>query len=476
MKNYFFLKTRFFIGLFGILVIVGLTGCQKDLLQTEDDNDLEVVALKSASMNNFMVISKSESLPDGLVDKLADYGEIINSIPEIGVVVVKPTVSNFKKKAGNLSNVQSVVPDISPKWLEPVTAFPMTNPPSIGDDEQFFYVQWGLDAIDAPEAWNAGYLGEGAKVFILDSGIDAEHPDLSPNLNTTLSKSFVPGEDWNVRPGFYFNHGTHVAGIVAAADNISTDLNAGVIGVAPKAEIVAVKVLSEYSGSGNFSGIIEGIVYAADAGADVINMSLGAVLNKNGFVYDAEGNLVGRYAPKDIQELLHAMQKALDYAHKKGVTTVVAAGNDYMNADGNGSTIVIPADLNNVIAVSATAPLNWFYDPTTDPDLIASYSNTGRSLVDIAAPGGDFDSVEEYWYYDMVYSTTSGGWAFAAGTSMASPHAAGVAALIIAKNGGNITPHEVEKQLLKTADKIDGNGKSVLYGKGRVNAYRAVTE
>ncbi len=197
--------------------------------------------------------------------------------------------------------------------------------------------------------------------------------------------SFVPGEDWNIRPGFYFNHGTHVAGIIAAADN-----SVGVIGVAPKAEIVAVKVLSEYTGSGAFSWIIEGIVYAADQGADVINMSLGAVFNKNGFVYDEEGNLIGRYAPKDIQELIHAMQKALDYAYKSGVTIVVAGGNDYMNADGNGSTIVLPADLNNVIAVSATAPLDWIFDLSTNLDLIASYSNTGRSLIRHSRTGWRF--------------------------------------------------------------------------------------
>ncbi len=249
----------------------------------------------------------------------------------------------------------------------------------------------------------------------------------------------------------------------------------GVIGVAPKAEIVAVKVFSEYTGSGAFSWINEGIVYAADNSADVINMSLGTVLNKNGFYYDTDGNLQ-KDSPKLIQELIHTVQRAIDYAYRSGVTIVVAGGNDHMNADGNGSTIVLPADLNNVIAVSATAPLNWAYDPYANLDEIASYSNTGRSLIDIAAPGGDFDSEATLWYYDMIFSTISGGWGFAAGTSMASPHVAGVAALIIGKNGGPMSPIEVKKQIEKTADKLDGNGASVLYGKGRVNAYHAVTE
>src|SRR5690606_19511512 len=98
----------------------------------------------------------------------------------------------------------------------------------------------------------------------------------------------------------------------------------------------------------------------------------------------------------------------------------------------------------------------------------------GRSLIDLAAPGGDFDVAQ----YDMVYSVASGvnAFNFNAGTSMAAPHAAGVAALIIAKNGSKMDPRDVEAQLINTADKVDGNGQSLYFGKGRINAYRAVTE
>ena len=356
-------------------------------------------------------------------------------------------------------------------WLEPLDVDPFANPYSIGSNEPFFPLLWGMDAIDAPEAWNEGYTGEGVRVAVLDSGIDPTHSDLAPNLNTELSKSFVDGEDWAVQPGFYFNHGTHVAGTIAAADN-----EYGVIGVAPNAEIVAVKVLSEFTGSGGFSGINAGIVYAANIDADVINMSLGATLPKNGKFYDEDGNFLGRFPPNLIQEIIHAQQRAINYAYKKGVTIITSAGNDAMNGDGNGSTIVLPADLNNVVTVSATAPFAWAFDQTTNLDEPASYTNIGRSLVDVAAPGGDFDSPYNYWWYDMVLSTIPGGWSWSAGTSMAAPHVAGVAALIIGKNGGEMDPHEVEKQLLKSADKIDTNGNSLFYGKGRVNAYKAVTE
>lgn len=475
MKKDFFSGKKIQVILLGLVVLIFCFGCEKEVLQIEESADPELAVLKGAKVNQFMVLSESETLSGDLEQSLTKYGTILKTIPQIGIVVVETSDPKFEKNVSKLKNVRSVVPDLMVNWIAPLKVYPMANPPSIGDDEGFFFFQWGLDAINAPEAWNAGYQGAGAKVYILDSGIDAEHPDLAPNLNTTLSKSFVPGEDWNIQPGFYFHHGSHVAGIIAAADNVSTDLNTGVIGVAPKAEIVAVKVLSEYSETGAFSWINEGIVYAADQGADVINMSLGTVLNKNGFIYE-DGFLVGRYSPKIIQELIYAQQRAIDYAYRSGATIVVAGGNDYMNADGNASTIVLPADLNHVIAVSATAPLNWAYDQTTDLDLIASYSNTGRSLIDLAAPGGDFDSEEALWYYDMVVSTISGGWSWTAGTSMASPHVAGVAALIVGKNGGPMDPIDLTKQLLNTADKLDGNGVSVLYGKGRVNAFRAVSE
>lgn len=452
-----------------------LNSCQTDII--DEMNSVEesvIIANKNSSKGGtYMVISKSETLSKELEESIGKYGKIIRTIPEIGIAVVKSSDSNFESIVSNIAEVRSVIPDLSLNWIKPIEGQIEASPLSIGSDETYFNYLWGMDAIDAPEAWNAGYLGENVKVFILDSGIDAEHPDLASNLNTSLCTSFVDGEDWNVAQDLKQNHGTHVAGIIAAADN-----EMGVIGVAPKTEIIAVKVLSEISGSGSFSGINAGIVYAANNGADVINMSLGTTFNKNGKFYDEEGILIAKYPSVYIQEIILAQQRAVDYAYKKGVTIVVAAGNDYMNADGNGSTIALPADLNNVITVSATAPFAWYYYPTDNLDRLSSYSNYGSSLVDIAAPGGDFLIYGyNFWWYDMVLSANSNaGWFWSAGTSMAAPHVAGVAALIIGKNGGEMDPHEVEKQLFKSADKVDGSGNSNFYGNGRVNAYRAVTE
>ena len=479
MKSLFLTGTKFPGILFVILLLAFGSGCQKSVIETGGTliPDSQSTQFISTESNNFIVITKSETLPEGFEKQLSAYGEIIRSIPGIGEVVIKPKTSNFEAKVSKLTQVQAVVPDLKVKWIEPEKFVAEANPVSIGSDEPGFKYQWGMDAINAPEAWNAGFTGKKARVFVLDSGIDAEHPDLAPNLNTELCASFVPGEDYNVEDGFYFNHGTHVAGIIAAADN-----DFGVIGVAPNAEIVAVKVLSEYDGSGAFSWINAGIVYAADNGADVINMSLGATFARNGFYLD-ENDVLQKIPAVYIQRLILTQQRAINYAFRKGAVIVTSAGNGYMNFDGNAFIFKIPAELQNVVAVSATAPNYWYNDwiNKKDPylDIPSSYIDYGKSLVDIAAPGGDFDYYDldkENYYFDMILSTVPGGFAWAAGTSMASPHVAGVAALIIGKNNGQMDPGVVMKQLLKTADKIDGNGMSAYFGNGRVNAFRAVTE
>jgi subtilisin family serine protease len=475
MKIMFFSGTGFFKILTGFFVLVLAFGCQKSIYDSDSNlNPGSLDGTRAGVKNNFMVIANSETLPVDFEKKISAYGQIVKTIPEIGVVVVKPGVSNFEQKVAKLTEVNAVVPDLMTKWIEPERFSKVSKPLSIGDNEGFFGYLWGMDAINAPEAWDAGYTGSGAKVFILDSGIDAEHPDLAPNLIPALSTSFVPDEDWNVQPGEFFNHGSHVAGIIAGADN-----SMGIIGVAPHTGIVAVKVLSEYDETGAFSWIIEGIVYAANNGADVINMSIGAVLNRNGFYYD-ENSTLQKIPAVYIQRIIHAMQRAVTYAFKNGVTIVVAAGNEDMNADGNGSLIVLPADLQNVIAVSATAPdyiyQSWANATAPDYDIPSSYTNYGRSLVKVAAPGGDFDFEPLYGFqFDMVLSTGSESYWFAAGTSMAAPHVSGVAALVISKNS-DLTPGEVTKQLFKTADDVDGEGVTPYFGFGRINAFRAVTE
>ena len=434
----------------------------------------------AAFADSFIITTKGNS--DQLLADLQAAGAVVTSDlrEQIGVLIVD--VDSADSISG-LAGVDAVLEDVMIQYREPIKSDAMisfadasaASPPLTGDDDFFFDLQWGHTAISATDAWAAGHRGAGVRVAVLDSGIDAEHPDLAPNLNAALSKSFIAGEDWNVRPGTFFNHGTHVAGTIAAADN-----GYGSIGVAPDAEIIAVKVLSEYSGSGPFSSILNGIVYAGMAGADVINMSLGSSIQRNCWANEeGPGNAAA------CADLFTVYARGVKFAQDQGATVISSAGNDARDMDHDKNLRAFPAEVPGVISISATGPTGWALDPlNADLDKLASYSNYGQSGIDFSAPGGDFVLpgndvcglvvVQYCWAFDMVFSTISGGWSWSAGTSMASPHAAGVAALIIGKNGGSMDPQKVEQALRQSADDLGKPGNDDAHGKGRVNALRAV--
>lgn len=396
--------------------------------------------------------------------------------------------AGFASAAAGINGVTSVIPDI---------AFDVVNPKngtdadasgtsvgaevtSIGDDELFYPIQWALPAIQAPEAWNAGYTGTGVRVAILDGGLYNLHTDLDANVDVAASRSFVPGFAFNQDVGTFW-HGTHVAGIVGAENNA-----AGTIGVAPNATLIGVKVL--HNGTGSFGAVIDAIMYAAaplgpnGAGADVINISLGAVIPAH------RGN-IGRDEKKDIKELTKAIDAATSYAWDNGVTVVASAGNDAIDFDASKEIIAIPASAAKTISVSATAPIGWAYG-NTDYWRQASYTNIGKSAVDLSAPGGDFAypgnesctvplvapfvTTAPCWVFDMYLSTSRAGYTWAAGTSMAAPVVSGVAALIIQKAGGDLQPAQVKAQLQQSALDLGTPGKDPVYGHGWVNAYRAI--
>lgn len=466
-RKIYFAKVVLSLCTMGLIMI----SCEKE--EVINEVETAVVELQEPPYNSYLVVTESPTLSKSAEDFLAGSGNVLKSFPELGIAVVSSNDVNFEKNALKNKEIASVVPNYIIKWIPTEETVSIeANPASIGDDETYFGYLWGMDAINAPEAWNAGYKGSGASVYVLDSGVYPYHSDLLPNMNFEDSRSFIEGEPWNVTSLEQSAHGTHVAGTIAAADN-----SRGVIGVAPSAEIVAVKVLSGVDGRGPLEGIIEGIMYAGDMGADVINMSLGVTLNRRSLtLIDADGDEF-RISANWYNHAIIAQQRAVDYAYKKGSTIVASAGNDPINFDGLYSYVKIPGGLNNVITVSATSPNGFGLQETTFFDFATSYTTYGRSLIDIAGPGGDLYLANgNQNYLDMVLSTIPGSWAWMAGTSMAAPHVSGVAALIIGKNGGEMAPHEVEKQLLKTADQIDGDGQSLYFGKGRVNAYRAVTE
>lgn len=453
-----------------------------------------LLAAPAVMAESYVLISNG-SLPDDLGAQVAAVGGTITlQVPEIGVAVVESANPGFRADSAGINGIDGVAANVVVRMIEPRMPVALSfeeafaNPPVSGDDDFYFDIQWGHQAVDAASAWNAGYRGAGVRVAVLDSGIDAEHPDLAPNLNAALSASFIAGEDWNVQPGFFFNHGTHVAGTIAAADN-----GFGVIGVAPEAEIVAVKVLSEVSGSGPFASIAAGVVHAANVGADVINMSLGATIPHNCTfdVLDEEGNPTGEtehFPARDCAHLLQMMQRAVDYAHAAGVTIISSAGNEATDMDHNRSDVKIPAELKHVVSISATAPIGWATDPfNVSFANLASYSNYGKTGIDFSAPGGDAvypgnelcvigGVLQSCWVFDLVFSTISNGWGWSAGTSMAAPHASAIAALIIQKNGGAMNPDAVVAELERTAIDFGRMKNDDVHGNGAVNAATAIAD
>lgn len=444
------------------------------------------VATAQARVRNYVVLAPSEnSLPSGLLQEIrAAGGTVTEAMPEIGVAVVTSANPNF---ASRVRGARSVVPSINLRWLQPVEHIELTNvtdPPNSTEDDVLFNLQWGHDAVNSHNAWARGVRGDGVRVAVLDTGFLTNHPDLAPNINLALSHSFVPDEPLQYNMALdpdQFSHGSHVAGIIAAADN-----GIGTIGVAPEAELVLVKVLSD-SGSGDFDWVISGIYHAANVDADIINMSLGTVLDLRGGCDDPEDPETC-YTTRDVVELIVAMSRATHYAYRQGSTIIASAGNDAINFDRNPFLIDLPAMAPHVIAISATAPIGWAVDPETDLDVPTSYTNTGRLIVDFAAPGGDalYPGDEgctvagvsaPCWVFDLVLSTTNSlsggpGYAWAGGTSMAAPHASGVAALLMSKHGGDMHPLLVALQLALYADDLGSRGFDPIYGLGRVSAVR----
>ncbi len=439
----------------------------------------------SQGEESFIVLGAGNALPATLAADVAALGGTVDAtMPAVGIAVVKLSRSDARAALRALKGVSDVAADVVAQWQDPnarVETIELNDlgvsAQGFGDTESFRQIQWAPDAVSAPAAWNAGYRGAGARVAILDGGIHSTHIDIAPNLDVARSASFVPGQAFNADVGTFW-HGTHVAGIVAAAGQ-----GIGTVGIAPSATLIGVKVL--HNGSGAFSWILNGMIYAATpisaggAGANIINMSLGAGFDRQG---------------KDAAGLVNAISRTAMWARQQGVTVIAAAGNDGADLDHTNNLVFVPAQGAGVISVSSTGPEGWALG-ATNFDRPASYTNYGQSAITLAGPGGDFalpgnaacarplnpsgTLIRPCWVFDMVMSTCRGSGAsigtycWAAGTSMASPAVAGVAALVVGKNGP-MQPAQLEAILRKSADDLGKPGNDDYYGGGRVNAWRAV--
>jgi thermitase len=401
--------TIFLFGIFVILVSILYT---QNKVSAKPDDDF---------VAGQILVKFKESVSPSEVDQIHKKlgGKVKKTIPQISVQVVN--IGN--KNVGEI--VSAYARDGRVEYVEPnYIASALTS-------DKFFDRQWGLhnigqeegisDAdIDAPEAWQIEPGNSTMLIAILDSGIDQDHPDLMGKI--TANNDFTGSGTVND----FYGHGTHVAGIAAA----NTDNGIGVAGIGYQSRLLNGKVLND-QGLGAYSWIAEGIFWAVDQGAKVINLSLGG-------------------SRKSV-----TLEDAVNHAWENNVVVVAAAGNS-----GN-TRKLYPAYYQNCIAVAAT----------DNNDIKASFSSYG-SWVDVAAPGENiFSTFPNHPFYIETAYERSQEYDFANGTSMSSPFVAGIAALVWNTEYGN-DAQSVRNQIEETADAIPGTG---LYWQwGRVNACNAV--
>lgn len=325
-----------------------------------------------------------------------------NTIDALGVTILDVKPEELPALMAQLSTDPSV------EWVEPnYQVWALETFPNDPD----FPSQWWLSRIRAPAAWDYATGSSSITIAIVDSGVDYSHPELDGKIigGWDFVNNDADASDDN-------GHGTSVAGIAAAESNNTL----GIAGVSWGAQILPVKVL-DWAGLGSYEDLAAGIIYATDAGAAVINLSLGGS------------------APSEL------LKQAVDYATSAGVMVIAASGNS------GTSGVLYPAKYSNVITVSATDSGNQ----------VASFSNYGPEI-DIAAPGQD------------IYSTNTGqGYATRSGTSMAAPIISGAAAILLGLPGNN-APSLVRQQLLITALDISPSGRDPYSGYGLLQLDKAV--
>lgn len=294
-----------------------------------------------------------------------------------------------------------------------------TAPTSVatGSGDPLHAQQWSDSVTPYSPTWVCG-RGAGVDIAVIDTGVDLTHPELAGHTTTGGASlngaASVTAGGGGVDP---HGHGTHVAGIAAA----TADNGLGISGVAPLATIIPVRVLGP-TGGGWSSDVAAGITWAVDAGAEVINLSLGASSQSQ------------------------AMTNAITYAMANGVVVVAAAGNGGANGAVN-----YPAADNRTLAVASI-----------DPSRGISGFSTHGSYVDLAAPGSG-----------VLSTTPNGSYEYKSGTSMATPFVSGVAALLIGLDR-SLTPDTLANRLISTADDAGAPGVDAAFGYGIINPVRAM--
>ncbi|AQT77016.1 peptidase S8 [Streptomyces sp. fd1-xmd] len=397
----------------------------------------------------------------------ANGGTVFQYYDAIGVITAHSASASFAATMRGVSGVQQVgatrTSDVPADAYNPaLPANPAQSTTPSGEP-----VRADMTQIKADQAWAVTTGSASVKVGILDTGVDDQHQDLAPNFNAADSASCAYGKP-DTRTGAWRDigtHGTHVAGTVAAAKN-----GKGVIGVAPGVKISSVRIAEPNSSLFFAENTICGFMWAGDHGFKVTNNSY----YTDPWQFNCPDNA-------DQAAIIEGVKRAQEYAEGKGSLQVAAAGNSNLDLANKTTDTESPNDSTPVTRTITNACLDI---PTELPGVVtvsamgttakASYSNYGLNVVDITAPGGDATG---------IYSTLPGGkYGSMSGTSMASPHVAGVAALLVSTNPG-ITPAQLRDKLATQANDVacpsdsrckGTTAKNGFFGEGQVDALKAV--
>jgi len=459
---------------------VVLSACSEDPVQPTVARIPAVNAAVQAGAGGRSIVEFSGQVRKDFRQTVASLGGSVDFVAEgAGFAGVSGLTADALATLRRSNGVGSVYDDIivqlsrgEPGGTIPgdVSAMSPTNPATA---VLFGSLQWNMRAINAPAAWAAGDLGSpNVTAAILDSGIDYDNFDMNGLVDLSRSTSFVPSDDAILTALFptrnklddLGGHGTLVASQVSS--------NALVFaGVGSRTRLMGIKVLG-FTGSGSLGGILAGLIWAADHGADVANMSLGV----SGSVDKAgAGQFVG------------LVNRVFNYANRAGMVVVVAAGNDALNLDGDGRGFSVFCEAPHVICVSATGPTSGtpFAGPWANVDAPADYSDFGKQDITVAAPGGtNFGFVSALCarhFLQVVgnsptFPCVSGTFILGgAGTSAAAPHVTGLVAQLIAKYGKG-QPSQIKQRLLNGVDDLGAPGEDPFYGAGRINVAKALSQ